>query len=902
MRFEFGDCELDTDRYELRRGDVVQPVEPQVFDVLALLVREHERVVSREQILDAVWGNRFVSESALTSRIKAARRAIGDDGRGQRLIRTVHGRGYQFVGDVVAVDTAPARDVPAHRFQPDAVDLLEREEPLAALARAHQAAVGGRGSVALIDGEPGIGKTALITRFAAGVTVGQVHWGACDDLLTPKPLGPLRDMAGGIANSIEQMLAAGAPPHDIHSRLLAELSAPSTPTVLVIEDVHWADDATLDAVTFLGRRIAALPALLVLTFRSGDMADGHPLHAALAAIRSAATLYVQLAPLSRAAVASLAGDRTDEIYAATGGSPFYVTELLAAEPDTVPPSVVHAVLGRAAQLGDDARRLVELVSVVPTRTSTGVLDMVLPNWTQAAEEPERRNLLQVGPEHVRFRHELSRNAIRSNVPAARRRRLHAEILEALLKTGADPADIVHHAEAAGAFDVAADHALVAARRAAAVGSNREAYSQFTRASVFADRLSRPDQAALFEELATTAYMVVRMEEAFAALDRAIQVYGELADQEAVGRCIRIRSRFHWYAGSGEEALTDARAAVAILEPLGESAELARAYSGLSQLAMLSSRDDDALSWGDRAVELATRLGDDRTRAHAMVNIGSVLVRMAPDDFSMLLEAHELADAVGDRHEAVRALLNIGFTGITWVRPDVAWEYTNQALTYAREHQVDTLLGYVNTMAAWLQLREGHLSEAERTARDEAENGSGVPQLLAKTVLTELAVRRGDPNARELLADLAEQADRTGELQRVAPVLAIKAEWALLTDAELPREGFVAAAEMIESSSVRVGAWAGATLAGWAAVAGIEVNIDAPLPAAYEAMVHRDWAAAAAAFGSVGWAYDQALMLSLLDDEDALTEALDIARSVPAKPLMERVNRRLRALGLGVPPT
>jgi pimeloyl-ACP methyl ester carboxylesterase/DNA-binding winged helix-turn-helix (wHTH) protein len=98
--FVFGDCELDLDRFELRRAGQRRPVEPQVFDLLAVLIRERRRVVPKEELLDTVWGSRFVSESALTSRVKAARQAIGDDGRSQRLIRTAHGRGYQFVAPV----------------------------------------------------------------------------------------------------------------------------------------------------------------------------------------------------------------------------------------------------------------------------------------------------------------------------------------------------------------------------------------------------------------------------------------------------------------------------------------------------------------------------------------------------------------------------------------------------------------------------------------------------------------------------------------------------------------------------------------------------------------------------------------------------------------------------------
>ena len=100
MIFVFSDCQLDLDRFELRRAGRLRPVEPQVFDLLAVLIRERHRVVPKEELLDTVWGNRFVSESALTSRVKAARQAIGDDGHSQRLIRTARGRGYQFVAPV----------------------------------------------------------------------------------------------------------------------------------------------------------------------------------------------------------------------------------------------------------------------------------------------------------------------------------------------------------------------------------------------------------------------------------------------------------------------------------------------------------------------------------------------------------------------------------------------------------------------------------------------------------------------------------------------------------------------------------------------------------------------------------------------------------------------------------
>ena len=186
---------------------------------------------------------------------------------------------------------------------------------------------------------------------------------------------------------------------------------------------------------------------------------------------------------------------------------------------------------------------------------------------------------------------LRGNAIRSSIPIAARRRLHAEILAALLNADADPADIVHHAEAAGAESVVAEYALVAARRAAALDSNREAYSHYRRASAFVDRLPAHERAAVLEELATAAYAVYRLEDAFRAIERAIAEWTALCDAAAVGRCTQIQSRFHWHAGDGDAARAKALEAIEILEPLGESVELARAYSGLAQLKILAEYND-----------------------------------------------------------------------------------------------------------------------------------------------------------------------------------------------------------------------------------------------------------------------------------------------------------------------
>ncbi len=782
------------------------------------------------------------------------------------------------------------------------MELLERDEALAALAGARAAAAGGTGRVVFVSGEPGIGKTSLVTRFLRDLDAGsRVLVGTCDDLSIPRPLGPFRDLVGGVSPALEEALAAGAAPHDIHSLLIAELEIPPGPTVLVLEDVHWADGATFDAITVLGRRIGSLSALLILTFRGGEAPPGHPLRRAVGAIRADDSVVIELTPLSEDAVAALAGDDADEVYAATGGNPFYVTELVSSPAsDVLPPSIANAVLGRASRLDDDARRVVELVSVVPTRVRTSLLDAVMPDWAAAAEEPERRQLLEVDATYVRFRHELARHAIRSSIPIVARRRLHGEILAALLAADADPADIVHHAEAAGAESIVADYALIAARRASALDSNREAYSHYLRASAFAGRLPPSEQAIVFEELAMVAYGVGRLEVAFVSLARAIAIYDDLGDEAALGPlhagpvalplvCRRRRPR----PGQGGRGDRDPRTArrVGRARPRLQRALAARDARG-------GAGDDDRLGGARaRARHPARRRVHPRARARQPRH-GPARARSARHRHAARGARHRArcrGSARGDaRARQPRLLAHVlGPAGAGHALRSSRRSPTRRSTRCTRSPRT------CRTLLAWLRLRAGEWDEAERAARHESERGENVSQLLARTVLTELAVRRGDPDAGEQLADLTEHAERAGELQRIAPVLELATEWALTRGAPMPTERFERIVDEIHPRG-RFRGWGALRIAAWATVAGIDVEFDLQTSVPYAAMVRRDWRGAADAFGDVGWAYDRALMLSLLDDEEALVEAIEIARGLGAEPLWRRLAGRMRERGIRVP--
>ena len=240
----------------------------------------------------------------------------------------------------------------------DVEELLERSLEVDALADVLASVTDtGRGRLVLVAGEAGIGKTALVRAFCSGLGRVRVLSGACEALFTARPLGPLLDIAAETRGELAELVEGGAGPSDVLTALLDELRGHS-PTVVVLEDLHWADEATLDLIRLLARRIATVPALFVVTYRGDELERGHSLRIALGELPQAELTRLALEPLSVTAVAALAhpyGADPDELHGRTAGNPFYVTEALAAGGVTVPDSVRDAVLARAARLGIGAR-------------------------------------------------------------------------------------------------------------------------------------------------------------------------------------------------------------------------------------------------------------------------------------------------------------------------------------------------------------------------------------------------------------------------------------------------------------------------------------------------------------------------------------------------------------------
>ncbi len=502
-------------------------------------------------------------------------------------------------------------------------ELLERESVLEKLGLALADADAGTGRLVFVAGESGVGKTAVARAFAAATTH-PVRWGACDPLSTPVPLAPFADVALSSSECLRAVLAQPSTAHDVFGALRDDVADGTS--VLVIEDAHWADEATLDVIRILGRRIATMPLLAIVTHRAGPSAAGDPLRVALGDLASAdGVSRVSIEPLTRAAVGTLADGRAvdlDELYRRTAGNPFFVTEVLAAGDDAVPATVRDAVIARLSRLDDATRDVLDLIACSPQPTEDWLLDAAGASHHHAAAGIDA-GIVDERDGAIAYRHEIAREAVADAMSAARRTGLHRTILAALADTPAhaDPARLAHHAELAGDADAALRFATEAAARATAVGAHRQAAAQYGRALRFAEPAARAD---LLQHRAAALYAADDQVGSIADLHEAIDLHRTAGDigHEADATALLV-SRL-MCRGHVDEAHQAAEHAIELLAGT-DRPETANALAARAHLHLVRDRLDDTIADGERAIEAAERFGNIEAHGDAAVTAGAARV-------------------------------------------------------------------------------------------------------------------------------------------------------------------------------------------------------------------------------------------------------------------------------------
>jgi DNA-binding CsgD family transcriptional regulator len=780
------------------------------------------------------------------------------------------------------------------------VGLLERSAELDALD-GQLAAVReqGRGRLVLVAGEAGIGKTALVRAFCERGRPGRVLWGACDALFTPRPLGPFVDIADELGGELGAVVAEGGAPGALLAALTRSLRG-RPPDVVVLEDLHWADEATLDVLRLLGRRIESLPALVLATYRDDEIDPRHPLRMVLGELPSGSAARLALAPLSAQAVAELAGSvgvDHAELHRRTAGNPFYVTEVLAAADAEIPETVRDAVLARAARLDERARTLLDAVAIAPMRAELWLLAALADGELDGLDACLASGVLRAERDAVRFRHEIARVAIEEALAPHRRLALHRRAL-ATLAAGArpDPARLAHHAEAADDADAVQRYAPAAGERAAMLGSHREAAAQFARALRYDADLPRERRAELLERRSYECYLTHDVPGAVEARRRALDEHRAAGDTRRQGDAHRWLSRLAWFSGDAT-AEVQARRAVELLERLEPGRELAMAYSNMAQLRMLASDQPGATAWGERAIELAERLDETEIVVHALNNVGSAEAeREMPGGIAKLERSLELALEAGLEEHVARAYTNLG-TGSVAVRAyAIADRHLETGIAYCGEHDLSLWEDYMVGWRSRSELDQGRWDVAAASACAVLAQPDAPPptRITPLTVLGRLRARRGDPDPWAPLDEALELALGAGELQRVAPVAGARAEARWLAGESEAIAAETDATLALEQSH----RWAGGELYVWRRRAGlVDAFEDDAVAEPFRLELAGDWAAAAERWTAMGCPYEAALALGHADDDAAQRRGLAELQRLGAHPAARRIARTLRERGV-----
>jgi DNA-binding CsgD family transcriptional regulator/tetratricopeptide (TPR) repeat protein len=763
--------------------------------------------------------------------------------------------------------------------------LLERHSQLAALAAAERDAARGQGSLVLVTGEAGAGKTVLLRRFAEQ-SGARFAWGMCDELVTPRPLGPFRDMFAHVNGQPD----AGAS----YDAMLDELSAFPHPAVAVVEDAHWADRATLDAIRFLGRRISRFRAMLVVTYRDDEVPADHPLRLAVGAVPVEDMRRVRVGPLSKQAVTSLAagtGVDPDRLYELTGGNPFYVTETLADPDASVPLSVQDAVMARVGRLGLAARACAEVASAVPGSADVALLDAC--GVGDGLDEAVRLGVLRTDGDSVAFAHELARRAVEQSLTDSRRHDVNAQILDTLAKRHADPARLAHHAVLAGRVDAVLRYAPIAAEKATSMGAHLEAYEHYRHALEHSDQIPPPVLLDLLEAAGRSGYYAGKYHEVHPIASRAVELNRTYSDSARLSGSLVLLANIEWHNGHGMKAQSAANDAVAVLDGGDYDEPLAQAYTVQARLAMLDHRPDEAVAWGEKAVTLFEQAGRP-VSPNLLVTIGSARILRDPDDKDALDFALRAALAVGDVHAAGRAYINIADELTLHMRYDEAKPYLDEGLAYLERHDDMLAIYHLRAVRAHWNVDRGRWAEAKLEARRAV--GPDVPSTtIARLALTLIQVRRGDPAAGAAVEEQSRLAHDAAEAQHVIPAALASAEFSWLAG---DHEGVARALGPVHATIWRSGSgqWTGQA-ALWQHRIGHLDAVPAGAAEAYALQIAGRWREAAAAWNRVGRPYDVADALADAPEPDPLLEALRILDRLGAEPRAAMVRRRLIELGV-----
>ena len=787
------------------------------------------------------------------------------------------------------------------------MDLLEREPELAAITDALRRAAAGEGSVVALAGDSGTGKTSVLEAALCTDHGLRVLRGACDPLATPRPLGPFRDA----------VLSAGLPPlaagEEMLSSICEDLYAAlgTTPTVLVVEDLHWVDAASVDVLRFLARRVESLPLVIAVTYRDHEIGPRHSARALLGDLARADTATrLPLAPLSLDAVRSIVEGtplEAESVHALTGGNPFFVVEV-ATEPDgPLPGSVRDAVLARTVGVGPEDFEVLQLVACAPDRLDDRLLPALgvdLPTLSRL----DATGMLGRGRGGLRFRHELARQAVESTIPPGGAPVLHARLLEALERADVrDPAVLTHHAVAAGDRGRAVRYARQAAEEAGRAGSHTEAAAFYRTALAMLTDEDPATRAELMQRLSFELYMTSRLVEALDVVRASFRLWQEAGDVDGLAFAHETAAVYEYYSAHRREAEAHLEHAMEIAGPQGDERRRSLAFAG-------ARATRGYLAFHRHDLEMAKRYitdADEIAEAHRDASLGvrSALLKSVVD---LSVGADEARTALSDRIEDARGrgldeLASTGYSNLAYLdveqrRLRSAEHVLEESLPFTVERDIPICRHWQTAVRSRLRLLEGRWSAAlEDAAQVVVDGGMPLARLWPLVVRGLVALRSGSDEDTSPLDDAWELVTQLDERARRLGVLAALAERQWMTGVTDERVTVVAPDDLATWAGVPGTEWAAGDLAVWLCRLGLLDQLPDGVAEPYRLTLSGRHAEAASWFRQAGDPFSEALCLVDSPDLAVRARGVEALDKIGATGTADRVRVELRQAGVPLVP-
>jgi DNA-binding CsgD family transcriptional regulator/tetratricopeptide (TPR) repeat protein len=692
-------------------------------------------------------------------------------------------------------------------------------------------AAAGEGRLLFVAGEAGIGKTRLLSAVARQADVGGfavVRAAAFPDDVQSLA-GLLLDLAGNLRPAREPALselgrsltsrvrAISGAAGDAHHRRrvlvqdLADLlvtAGAGTPVLIILEDLHWADELSLDVLGHLAGRLATRPVLVAGAYRSDELYPRLPmreLRARLLGQRRCEEIRLPRLGLAQTAAMTSAllgrpapAQMVQAIHERSDGIPLHVEELLAAVDEdaltphsgtaiqavTVPDTLGDAVLSRARHLAALAGDVASAAAVIGRSFDFDLLTVVTGNSPDevagALRELQDAYLVVPGADAVTFdfRHALIRDTLYADADLPARRRLHERVARAAMDRGYRGAFISAHFEQAQCPGPAHEYAVGAAGEAASVSAHGEALELYRRAvRNLPAQLPAADRARLFTALGDEAAATDDNTAAAEAYRTAHELTASAGDARAAAALVpRMAAVAHLL---GENLPVRAGLLQAALDSLdgvaGADRERARLGSAMAAAYLVDDRLDEAIAYGEASRAESQQLGDEEAALNTAATLGSVLVfagRME-EGWRLLEDAIARATGAQQEAEAARAYRMIGSSASALVEYDLAERWLTEGIGYAENVELWNHRHYMASHLAHVQWATGQWHAAAQTAQQALADGRGgiTTQITAQFVLGYLAMGRGDWTlAAGLLGEAFGQGDRMAELQRLSPPL------------------------------------------------------------------------------------------------------------------------------------